>query len=138
MTTSPEKLSPIATILLPGEPLDANSLREQLSYPECGSLLMFEGIVREMEDGRPLEGLHYEAHPVMAEQQLLRLLHDQLQQQDIRGIGCQHRTGLVRAQEASIVVVIASDHRAAGFAAIASTMDRLKEVVPIWKSPRYK
>ena len=97
---------------------------------EIGAVLEFHGVVRELENGSALAGLHYEAHEKMARRRLeqhLATLHP------CAAIYFIHRVGWVPVGEASLYIRILSVHRGEGIALLAATVDRLKQEVPIWK-----
>jgi molybdopterin synthase catalytic subunit len=106
-----------------------------LSMPtrEIGACVEFQGIVRELEEGRPLTGLEYEAHESMARKELGRLF-DQLQTgHPIASILFVHRLGWVPVGEASMFLRVLAAHRGEALAFCGKAIDRLKQDVPIWK-----
>ncbi len=103
-----------------------------------GALLRFEGVVRPLEDGRELSGLRYEAYEPMATGQLRLLGHQVLDTYGLLWICCVHSVGFVGVGACSLRVEIGSRHRAEGFEAMSTFIDRLKRDVPIWKSPVWK
>ena len=107
-----------------------------LSTREIGSVLEFQGLVREMERGQVLEGLYYEAHESMARRLLERhsaALHDLHPVTSVQFI---HRLGWVPVDRASLFIRVMSPHRAEGLHYLSAFILRLKEDVPIWKMPR--
>jgi molybdopterin synthase catalytic subunit len=106
-----------------------------LSLPtrEVGACVEFHGIVRELEGGRALAGLEYEAHESMARKELGRLF-DQLQTtHPIASILFIHRLGWVPVGEASMFLRVLAAHRGEALAFCGKAIDRLKQDVPIWK-----
>jgi molybdopterin synthase catalytic subunit len=100
---------------------------------EIGAALEFHGIVRELENGRALAGLHYEAHEKMARRRLEQHLTELATLHPCAAIHFIHRVGWVPVGEASLYIRILSAHRGEGIALLAATVDRLKQDVPIWK-----
>ena len=101
----------------------------------AGAVVVFDGVVREMEDGKRLAGLTYEAYEPMASRELLRLAEDVAAKHDLIGLACRHSRGFVGVGECSMRVVVRSAHRTAALVAMGEFIDRLKKDVPIWKSP---
>lgn len=99
----------------------------------CGAVVRFEGIVRDLEDGRQIQGLLYEAYQPMAEDTMIAILRSLAEMYPCEAAFVQHRVGFVPAGEAAIVVEIQSRHRGEAFSLISKFMDRLKVDVPIWK-----
>ena len=100
---------------------------------EVGAVVEFQGLVREMEGGRALEGLFYEAYEEMAEKVLARHFHELGELYGCEAIEFIHRLGWVPVGEASLYVRVLSSHRAEGLRLLAESIDRLKMDVPIWK-----
>ncbi len=117
--------------------VDYTLLRDHASYGECGAVVTFEGVVRLTEDGRPLQALNYEHHAQMAHGELEKVGVEALERFDVARIACAHRVGRVTVGEASVVVVVGADHRAAAFEACRYVIDALKRTVPIWKAPAF-
>ena len=106
--------------------------------PQAGAVVVFWGEVRATENGRPITGIEYEAHPAMAEHQMQRVAESAAKKFEVREIFIRHRIGFVPAAQPSVVVRVASGHRGAAFSASQWIMDELKRVVPIWKHPVFK
>ncbi len=100
----------------------------------AGASVVFDGIVRGMEDGRTLAALSYEHYEPMASQQLRALAENILQKHTLLALHCHHSRGRVNAGECSMRVIIHSAHRKEALAAMGEFIDRLKRDVPIWKS----
>jgi molybdopterin synthase catalytic subunit len=105
-----------------------------LESREVGALIEFLGIVRELENGTPLAGLHYEAYEKMARLELQRLLTELAEKFPVQAVLFIHRLGWVPVGEASLLIRIQSAHRGAALSFCAESIDRLKLDVPIWKS----
>lgn len=102
---------------------------------ETGALLVFEGLVRRSEDGRPLAALDYEAYEPMATRQLTELARLILSRHALLAIEVTHSRGRVPVGAPSLRVVITAAHRAEALAAMGEYIDLLKRDVPIWKKP---
>lgn len=116
-------------ILITDEPLRL----EPLVLEGCGAIARFEGIVRGIENVRPIAGLHYEAYRPMAENVIRTILEDLHPTHPFACARVRHRVGFVPVGEAAILMDVHSRHRAEAFAVLQAFMDRLKMDVPIWK-----
>ena len=99
----------------------------------AGAVAEFRGLVRGEEHGRPIGGLEYEVYSPMAERTMRQICTELAASGHCLYVRVTHRIGMVPVGEAAIHVVVASQHRAAGFAFLTGFMDRLKQEVPIWK-----
>ena len=106
----------------------------QFSSKEIGAVVEFSGLVRELENGQKIPGLHYEAHEVMARKQLENIFRELAGRHPCEEIYFSHRLGFVPVGEASLFIRIAAQHRQAALALMAELIDRLKADVPVWKS----
>lgn len=104
----------------------------------AGAIVNFWGAVRELEDGREIEGIDYEAHVAMAEHQLQVVADAAAKRFQLKKVIAHHRVGFVRAGEASLFLQVSAEHRGAAFEASEWIVDELKRKVPIWKRPRFK
>ena len=104
----------------------------------AGAFVDFWGVVRPIEYGREIEGIHYEAHREMAEHQLKRIAEQAAEQFGLKLVIIHHRIGFIAVGEPSLFLRVASPHRGEGFRASQWIVDELKKKVPIWKRPRFK
>jgi molybdopterin synthase catalytic subunit len=103
-----------------------------------GAIVDFWGVVREVEDGREIEGIEYEAHATMAKHQLEKIAERAASDFPLDQIVIHHRIGFVAAGESSLFLRVTAQHRGEAFAASTWIVDELKKHVPIWKRPRFK
>lgn len=103
----------------------------QIEY--TGAWLEFRGVVRDLEDGKNISALEYEAYPEMAEREIRRLLETISEKNPCLAAKVIHRVGMIPVGETAIYVGVASPHRAEAIALLVEFMDRLKQDVPIWK-----
>lgn len=106
--------------------------------PGAGAIVDFWGVVRELEDGRKIDGINYEAHATMAEHQLRLIAEESAKNFQLKKVIIRHRIGFVSAGEASLFLEVTAGRRGAAFAASEWIVDELKKRVPIWKRPRFK
>ncbi|HEY0791654.1 MAG TPA: molybdenum cofactor biosynthesis protein MoaE [Chthoniobacterales bacterium] len=102
-----------------------------------GAVVDFFGVVRDVEDGRRIEGIEYEAFAPMAERLLAEIAQEAVELHRVGHVVLHHRIGFVPAGEASLFLRVFSERRKAAFRASESLVERLKELVPIWKHPVY-
>jgi len=103
------------------------------STPEVGACLEFSGVVRELENGKKIPGLFYEAYEPMARAQLEKIFLELATRHPFEKILFIHRLDFVPVGEASLFIRICSRHRQAALALMGELIDRLKADVPIWK-----
>ncbi|MBL8822909.1 MAG: molybdenum cofactor biosynthesis protein MoaE [Planctomycetia bacterium] len=120
-------------IRIQSEPIDYHALTEAVRSHASGAVCLFLGTVREFTGAEQTAALTYEAHPVMAPQLLSQVEQETRQQWPVHEVILVHRTGYLELGEISVAVVISAGHRDAAFASCRFAIDRLKEIVPIWK-----
>ena len=106
----------------------------QFPAREIGAVVEFFGLVRELENGQKIPGLHYEAHEAMARKELEKIFCELAGRHPCEDIYFSHRLGFVPVGEASLFIRIAAQHRQAALTLMAELIDRLKADVPVWKS----
>jgi MoaE-MoaD fusion protein len=120
-------------IRLQCEPIDAGSLVAAVKEGEAGAVVVFDGIVRNNTRGRRTLYLDYESYEAMALSQMQGLARDVQQRFGVRRVALVHRLGRLQVGETSVLIVVASAHRAQAFEACRWIIDTLKKTVPIWK-----
>jgi molybdopterin converting factor subunit 1 len=120
------------------EAIDTEQVLASLKRGEDGAAVVFEGVVRNQTRGRKTLYLDYEAYEEMALQQMEALARQSLKQFEIRDVALIHRLGRLEIGETSVLVVVASAHRAAAFDACRWLIDTLKRTVPIWKKEYFE
>jgi molybdopterin synthase catalytic subunit len=102
-----------------------------------GVVCVFDGIVRDNTRGRRTLHLDYEAYRKMALEQMQRLGAEAVEKFGVRDVAIVHRLGRLMVGETSVLIVVASAHRAAAFDACRWLIDTLKKTVPIWKKETF-
>ena len=102
----------------------------------AGAVIVFQGIVRNMENGVPINAIDYESFNEMACHQFELIFEDIDRQWPIESVRLVHRIGVVPVNEPSLWVEIITAHRAEAFAACQFLIDEMKVRVPIWKQPQ--
>ena len=118
-------------------PLDLNEVVAAVTDPACGAIVSFTGTVRDHSLGKAVTALDYEAYPAAAEKMMAQIGAEIADRWGITRVAVIHRTGHLTAGEASVVMAVASPHRQGAFEACAYLIDRLKQIVPIWKKEAY-
>ena len=113
--------------------LDPGAVAAVVGHPGAGAVVTFIGTTRDNTAGRKVLRLEYEAYRPMADEQLRRVADEMLERWDLRGVAIHHRLGRVDVGEASLVVAASSPHRKDAFEACHFSIDRIKQIVPIWK-----
>ena len=120
-------------IRLTHEPIDHAALTESVRAPHCGAVVTFLGTVRDLTGDQVTVALDYEAYPGMAEKRLAEIEADTRGRWPVGDIALVHRLGRLAVGDVSVAVAVSCPHRADAFAACRHAIDRLKELVPIWK-----
>lgn len=133
---------------LSADPLEPGALQARVEHPSCGAVVLFTGVTRERNRGEDVVRLDYEAFAEMSGPEMRRIFDDcgALHGPGAAGDGvdrtlrmlCAHRTGTVGVGEPSVVIAVASPHRAAAFDAARFLIDTLKERLPVWKKEVYR
>ncbi|MFY9854350.1 MAG: molybdenum cofactor biosynthesis protein MoaE [Terracidiphilus sp.] len=125
-------------VALTREPIDAQKLVATARRGEDGAVVVFDGTVRNHSRGRPTLYLDYEAYEEMAARQMNELAHEARIQFGVRHVTMVHRLGRLQVGETSVLIVVASEHRAQAFEACRWLIDTLKKTVPIWKKETFQ
>lgn len=120
------------------ERIRTQQIVDSLKQGEDGAALAFEGIVRNQTRGRKTLYLDYEAYESMALQEMKTLASAALEKFQIRDVAIVHRLGRLQIGETSVLIAVASAHRAAAFEACRWLIDTLKKKVPIWKKEYFE
>jgi len=123
---------------LSDRPLDPAAVIEEVRSDRAGAVATFVGTTRLESRGRTVHYLEYEAYGGMAEQVMAQLAEELGQRYDLCDVAIAHRTGRVEIGGISVVIAVSSPHRADALAACKDAIDRLKEIVPLWKKEVYE
>ncbi len=123
------------TVRIQREPFDASAESTKLTRgrTDVGAVVTFTGICRGDENGKPIAALTLEHYPGMAEQEITRHVEEARGRWPLLGVTVVHRHGRITPGEDIVLVVTASSHREAAFAAAEFLMDFLKTRAPFWK-----
>jgi molybdopterin synthase catalytic subunit len=118
-------------------PIDLAAIANEVRAPANGALSLFAGTVRNQNDGRPVDGIEYNAYAPMAERELALIAGEACAQFGTSQVVIEHRTGFLALCEASVVIAVAHAHRAPALDAARWIIEELKRRVPIWKLEHY-
>ena len=118
------------------QPIDPAALVRGVLRPADGAYVLFEGVVRNHNDGKQVESIDYEAYLPMAEKEMALVIDEVRRTFPEVEVAVVHRLGHLVVGDSSIAIVCASPHRAEAFDACRMTIDRIKKTVPIWKKER--
>ena len=128
----------IGPITIGREPIDVAGLERAVAEPSAGAIVTFAGTTRADNAGRRVIRLEYEAYEPMALSEMRRLAYQAGERWQIVRIAIAHRIGLVNIGDTSVAIAVSAAHRAEAFEACRFAIDRLKEVVPIWKKEYFE
>ncbi len=114
-------------------PIDAAMVEEKVRWAGCGGVVTFLGAVRAESRGKKIERLEYEAYGGMAVKKMREIGEEMARRWPGVRVAIAHRTGALDVGEVAVAIAVAAPHRAEAFEACRYAIDRLKEVVPIWK-----
>jgi molybdopterin synthase catalytic subunit len=102
-----------------------------------GACVTFAGTVRSPSQGKEVLFLEYESYPEMAEKKLLQVEDEVKGKWHLHDVAIFHRVGRLAVGEAALVVAVAAPHRKEAFEACEYAVNRVKDLVPIWKKEFY-
>ena len=128
----------VGSISIGRQPIEVEDLAAEVGHPAAGAIVTFAGTTRRDNVGRRVLRLEYEAYEPMALSEMRKLAGEAGERWEIVRIAIRHRIGLVEIGETSVAIAVAAAHRAEAFEACRFAIDRLKEVVPIWKKEYFE
>ena len=119
--------------LITSEILDLAVLARAVERAGTGAVTSFLGLVRDHNQGRRVTHLIDEAYEPLAVRALDRIVEESRERWPTVALAIHHRTGRLEIGEASVAIAAASPHRAHAFSACRYAIERIKQIVPIWK-----
>lgn len=129
--------APVRLFRVTADPLDARETEQAVRDPACGAVISFTGEVRDSARGQDVTALDYEAYSEAAERMMATIADEIEREFGVDRIAMVHRVGLLKPGEASVVISVATPHRDEAFKAARHAIERLKQIVPIWKKEHY-
>ena len=120
------------------QPLDPERVTNLVRQDGNGAVVTFLGTTRDNFDGKRVLRLEYEAYYGMALKKLEEICREMREEFGVDDVAISHRTGLVDIGQISLIVAVAAPHRKEAFDACHKVVDRVKEIVPIWKKEVYE
>ena len=124
-------------VRLTRDDIDYHALTEQVRRADCGAVVTFLGSVRDLTGERMTVALDYEAYPAMAEKKMAEIEQETRAHWPVGDMALVHRLGHLGVGDVSVAVAVSCPHRAQAFDACRYAIDRLKELVPIWKKENW-
>jgi molybdopterin synthase catalytic subunit len=115
--------------------LDEAAVRDAVGAASDGAVVVFLGVVRDHDGGRPVTALEYSAHPDA--ERFLRECCERVAASTGLRVAAAHRVGALKVGDVALIAAVASAHRREAFLACASLVDEIKAGVPIWKRQRF-
>ncbi|MET3288983.1 UNVERIFIED_CONTAM: molybdopterin converting factor subunit 1 [Brevibacillus sp. OAP136] len=115
------------------QPISADELVKLVSNPRAGAILTFVGTVREFTHGQRTVSLTYEAYVPMAVQKMQQVASEIKERWPQAEVAMHHRIGNLAIEDIAVVIAVATPHRDESFEAGRYAIERLKQIVPIWK-----
>jgi len=124
-------------IQLTSEPIDTTRVLAEVADNRAGAVVLFLGTTREFTGERRTKSLDYECYPGMAKKKMAELEVEARKRWPIVACAIVHRLGHLEIGEASVAIAVSAPHRGDAFEAGQWLIDKLKEVVPIWKKENW-
>jgi molybdopterin synthase catalytic subunit len=124
--------------MITSKPLDREIFEKSLENSSAGAVVVFEGRVRNHNEGRKVSALEYEAYQILAKSEGAKILAEARIRFEILSIKARHRVGRLEIGEIAVLVGVSSAHRSAAFDACRYVIDNLKIRLPIWKKEHYQ
>lgn len=124
-------------IVVTPAPLDERELTAFVTTPASGGVVLFSGVVRRDKGEREVVGIEYATAEELAYVKLTEVAAEALRDPEVHRVAISHRIGDLSVGEVSVMVAASAAHRDAAFRAARLLIDRVKEVVPVWKNERF-
>ena len=119
------------------QPIDVDAAKKAVTDRHCGALVVFEGWIRDHNEGQAVERLEYEVYRPLAEKEGAKIIDEALANFSVSHALCIHREGLLELGDCAVIVCVSAAHRGAAFDACRYIIDQTKTRLPIWKKEHY-
>jgi molybdopterin synthase catalytic subunit len=120
------------------QPIAIDELIDKVTRSEAGAITTFIGTVREWTKGKRTIYLQYEAYIPMALKMLEQIGHEISEKWPNTEIAITHRIGRLEITDIAVVIAVSSPHREAAYQANQYAIERIKQIVPIWKKEHWE
>jgi molybdopterin synthase catalytic subunit len=120
-----------------GEAIDTATVLNGVASPGNGAVVLFLGVVRDHNDGRPVSAMRYDAYDVMAGKVLAEIAGEAARRLGTDDMAVVHRVGTLSIGEVSVAIAASSPHRAQAFDAARYVIEEIKKRLPVWKEEHY-
>jgi len=117
--------------------IDPVAARQSVADNSCGALVVFEGWIRDHNEGQAVERLEYEVYRPLAVKEGTIIIAEAVEKFGISHVMCIHREGLLELSDIAVIVCVSSPHRGEAFDACRYIIDEVKSRLPIWKKEHY-
>lgn len=124
--------------LITDKPIHVNECVEHVTRNEAGAINTFIGTVREFTKGKRTLYLEYQAYPSMAEKKLKQIGDEIARKWENTETVIVHRVGRLEISDIAVVIAVSTPHRNDAFEASRYAIERIKEIVPIWKKEHWE
>ena len=120
------------------EPISIEAVVSKVVHPHAGAITTFIGTVRELTKGKKTLYLEYEAYETMAEKKLRQIGKEITEKWQNTRVAIVHRIGRLDITDIAVVIAVSTPHRADSYEASRYAIERIKEIVPIWKKEHWE
>lgn len=120
------------------EPINIQSVIDKVVEREAGAITTFIGTVRELTHGKKTLYLIYEAYESMAVKKLEQIGREIEEKWQDAKVAITHRVGRLDITDVAVVIAVSTPHRADAYEANRYAIERIKEIVPIWKKEHWE
>lgn len=120
------------------KPIDVEEVRQKVLSRNAGAITLFIGIVREITNGKKTLHLEYQAYPAMAIKMFEQIAQEIQEQWPEAKVAITHRVGHLDIADIAVVIAVSSPHRKVAYMANEYAIDRIKQIVPIWKKEHWE
>lgn len=120
------------------EPINIQSVIDKIVQREAGAITVFIGTVRELTNGKKTLFLIYEAYEAMAVKKLEQIGNEIQERWKGAKVAITHRVGKLDITDVAVVIAVSTPHRADAYEANRYAIERIKEIVPIWKKEHWE
>ncbi|MFC5466504.1 molybdenum cofactor biosynthesis protein MoaE [Lederbergia graminis] len=120
------------------EPIKIEDVYEKVVRREAGAVTLFIGTVRELTHGKKTLYLEYEAYEAMAVKKMEQIVSEMKKRWPDVEATIIHRIGRLEITDIAVAIAVSSPHRPEAYEANRYAIERIKEIVPIWKKEHWE